>query len=235
MAEWKLKRFWKTATVEQTDDGFAVLLDGRSVKTPAKAGLIVPSKALAEKIASEWDAQEGDVNPEIMPFTRAANAAIDKVTLQFVEVADLIAAYGENDLLCYRAAIPQELVDRQAAAWDPILDWANDVYGVRLATGQGVMHIAQPPSAIERLTQEVHALSPFQLTAFYDLVSLTGSLVLGFAIVNNRLGADAAWDLSRIDEIWQAEHWGQDEEALDLAETKRQALLSAAEFYANCV
>jgi chaperone required for assembly of F1-ATPase len=114
MAEWKLKRFWKTATVEQTDDGFAVLLDGRSVKTPAKAGLIVPSKALAEKIASEWDAQEGDVNPEIMPFTRAANAAIDKVTLQFVEVADLIAAYGENDLLCYRAAAPQELVDRQA-------------------------------------------------------------------------------------------------------------------------
>jgi chaperone required for assembly of F1-ATPase len=97
------------------------------------------------------------------------------------------------------------------------------------------MHIAQPPSAIERLTQEVHALSPFQLTAFHDLVSLTGSLVLGFAIVNNRLGADVAWDLSRIDEIWQAEHWGQDEEALDLAETKRQALLSAAEFYANCV
>jgi len=235
MAEWKLKRFWNAATVEQTDDGFAVLLDGRSVKTPAKAGLIVPSKALAEKIASEWDAQEGDVNPEIMPFTRAANAAIDKVTLQFVEVADLIAAYGENDLLCYRAATPQELVDRQAAAWDPILDWANDVYGVRLATGQGVMHIAQPPSAIERFTQEVHALSPFQLTAFYDLVSLTGSLVLGFAIVNNRLGADAAWDVSRIDEIWQAEHWGQDEEALDLAETKRQALLSAAEFYANCV
>jgi chaperone required for assembly of F1-ATPase len=235
MAEWKLKRFWKTATVEQTDDGFAVLLDGRSVKTPAKAGLIVPSKALAEKIASEWDAQEGDVNPEIMPFTRAANAAIDKVTLQFVEVADLIAAYGENDLLCYRAATPQELVDRQAAAWDPILDWANDVYGVRLATGQGVMHIAQPPSAIERLTQEVHTLSPFQLTAFHDLVSLTGSLVLGFAIVNNRLDADVAWDLSRIDEIWQAEHWGQDEEALDLAETKRQALLSAAEFYANCV
>lgn len=235
MVEWKLKRFWNAATVEQTDDGFAVLLDGRSVKTPAKAALIVPSKALAEKIASEWDAQEGDVNPEIMPFTRAANAAIDKVTLQFVEVADLIAAYGENDLLCYRAAIPQELVDRQAAAWDPILDWANDVYGVRLATGQGVMHIAQPPSAIERLTQEVHALSPFQLTAFHDLVSLTGSLVLGFAIVNNRLGADAAWDVSRIDEIWQAEHWGQDEEALDLAETKRQALLSAAEFYANCV
>lgn len=235
MVEWKLKRFWNAATVEQTDDGFAVLLDGRSVKTPAKAGLIVPSKALAEKIASEWDAQEGDVNPEIMPFTRAANAALDKVTHQFVEVADLIAAYGENDLLCYRAAIPQELVDRQAAAWDPILDWANDVYGVRLATGQGVMHIAQPPSAIERLTQEVHALSPFQLTAFHDLVSLTGSLVLGFAIVNNRLGADAAWDVSRIDEIWQAEHWGQDEEALDLAETKRQALLSAAEFYANCV
>ena len=235
MAEWKLKRFWNAATVEQTDDGFAVLLDGRSVKTPAKAALIVPSKALAEKIASEWDAQEGDVNPEIMPFTRAANAALDKVMHQFVEVADLIAAYGENDLLCYRAAIPQELVDRQAAAWDPILDWANDVYGVRLATGQGVMHIAQPPSAIERLTQEVHALSPFQLTAFHDLVSLTGSLVLGFAIVNNRLGADAAWDVSRIDEIWQAEHWGQDEEALDLAETKRQALLSAAEFYANCV
>ena len=235
MAEWKLKRFWNAATVEQTDDGFAVLLDGRSVKTPAKAGLIVPSKALAEKIASEWDAQEGDVNPEIMPFTRAANAALDKVMHQFVEVADLIAAYGENDLLCYRAAAPQELVDRQATAWDPILDWANDVYGVRLATGQGVMHIAQPPSAIERLTQEVHALSPFQLTAFHDLVSLTASLVLGFAIVNNRLGADAAWDVSRIDEIWQAEHWGQDEEALDLAETKRQALLSAAEFYANCV
>ncbi len=234
MAEWKMKRFWQNATAEQVDAGFAIHLDGRSVKTPAKAMLIVPNKAMADAIAVEWAEQVEEVNPEVMPFTRAANAAIDKVTHQFDEVAALIAAYGESDLLCYRANGPQELVDRQSQAWDPILDWAKDTMNVELAIGQGVMHVAQSDEAISKLNARVNKLTPFQLTAFHDLVSLTGSLVLGLAITDERINAQTAWDLSRIDESWQAEQWGQDEEATEHAQRKYNALLFAANFYKLC-
>lgn len=234
MTEWKMKRFWDAATVEAVDTGFTILLDGRSVKTPAKAPLIVPTQGVAEKIAAEWDAQSGDVKPESMPFTRAANAAIDKVTHQFDEVATLIAAYGETDLLCYRAERPQELIERQAAAWDPILDWAATTFGARLIAAHGVMHIPQSSDATTRLSQSVHALTPFQLTAFHDLVSLTGSLVLGFAIARGHIDADSAWHLSRIDETWQIEQWGSDEEAEAHAKIKHTSLVNAAEFFDKC-
>jgi len=129
MSIWVPKRFWKEATVEREAQGFGVRLDGRGVKTPAKTALILPSRALAEAVAAEWDAQEEKIDPTTMPVTRAANAALDKVRAQFDEVAGLIAAYGETDLLCYRADAPQELADRQAEAWDPLLDWAEAALG----------------------------------------------------------------------------------------------------------
>lgn len=139
MSEWSMRRFWKEAGVVPEDGGFAVKLDGRGVKTPAKTPLVVPTMALAQAIADEWDAQGEKVDPTGMPFTRMANSALDKVRTQHAEVADMLAAYGDSDLLCYRADHPAELIARQAAGWDPLLAWAAEVLGAPLAPRVGVI------------------------------------------------------------------------------------------------
>ncbi|MGC9369540.1 MAG: ATP12 family chaperone protein [Paracoccaceae bacterium] len=231
MSGWTAKRFWKEATVEPESGGFGVRLDGRAVKTPAKAPMVLPTRALAEAVAAEWDAQEEKVDPTAMPVTRAANAAIDKVAVQFVEVADMIAAYGETDLLCYRAEGPEALAARQSEAWDPLLDWAETALGARLRATAGVMHITQPEAALAALRARVHALDPFELTALHDLVGLSGSLIIGFAALKNWSDADALWHLSRIDEAWQQEQWGSDEEAAAVAARKKEEFVQALRFY----
>ncbi|WP_298974943.1 ATP12 family chaperone protein [uncultured Roseobacter sp.] len=223
MSEWKAKRFWKTAAVVEKTGGFEIALDARPVKTPAKRALLVPSRGFAEAIAAEWDAQEDQIDPQSMPFTRTANAAVDKVATQHAEVAEMLAAYGDSDLLCYRAEQPVELVARQAQIWDPFLDWADTALNARLEARAGVMHIPQDPQALERLSAKVAALSAYQLAAFHDLVSLSGSLILGFATAQDVQSARAIWDVSRLDEIWQAEQWGQDEEAEAAAAIKQAA------------
>lgn len=234
MSGWAPKRFWKEAGVEAAEGGFAVRLDRRAVKTPAKAGLVVPTRALAEAIAGEWDAQAGVVRPETMPVTRAANSAIDKVMPQLDEVRALIAAYGGSDLLCYRAEGPEALAARQAAGWDPLLDWSAAALSAPLVATVGVVHVAQPPDSLERLAARVGRFTPFELAAVHDLVALSGSLVLGLAVCEGRLDADAAWTLSRIDEDWQAELWGRDAEAADAAALKHAAFLRAAAFFRLC-
>lgn len=231
MSSWKQKRFWTAAAVAPHPEGFTVHLDGRQVKTPAKADLVVPTEEMAQAIAAEWDAQEGEVRPAEMPVTRGANAAIDKVRVQHDEVADMLAAYGDADLLCYRAAEPEELVRRQSEAWDPMLDWAAEALGARLEVRTGVIHAPQPQPALDRLAERVQAMTAFQLAAFHDLVSLSGSLVLAFAAVHRLQPVERLWEMSRIDETWQEELWGVDEEARALAERKRQDFLLAARFF----
>jgi hypothetical protein len=147
MTGWKAKRFWKAVTVVQEGGGFAVRLDARPVKTPAKRPLVLPTRAMAEAVAAEWAAVDNAIDPRRMPVTRAANAAIDKVATQFDEVAAMIAAYGASDLLCYRATAADPLARAQAEAWDPMLAWAERTYGARLATTEGVVPIAQPAEA----------------------------------------------------------------------------------------
>jgi len=231
MSGWAQKRFWKQVSVAESDGGFAVELDGRRVKTPAKAPLAVPTRRMADAIAAEWDAQTESVDPGTMPCTRSANAAIDKVTHQHSEVADMLAEYGDSDLLCYRADTPAELTLRQAREWDPALDWAAEALGARLQPRAGVLHQPQDPAALEILRGKVHAMTPFQLAAFHDLVGISGSLVLGFAAALGWRGADEIWQLSRLDERWQEEQWGVDEEAQAAAEVKRQEFLHAKRFY----
>ena len=234
MSGWAPKRFWKVARTEPAEGGFTVRLDGRAVKTPAKAALVVPTLALAEAIAAEWDAQEGTVRPETMPFTRAANSAIDKVVPQLDEVRGLIAAYGGSDLLCYRAEGAEALAARQAAGWDPVLGWVATQLCAPLMATAGVMHIAQPEQSLARLTGAVAAFSAFELAAVHDLVALSGSLVLALAVTDRHLPADEAWRLSRIDEDWQAELWGIDEEAAESAALKKADFLRAARFFELC-
>lgn len=232
MSEWATKRFWKDATVEVAgDNAFEVKLDGRSLRTPAKALLQVPTQALAQAIADEWTAQGEKIDPRTMPVTRTANSALDKVAHQQVEVANLIAAYGETDLLCYRAIGPEKLIARQAEQWDPLLAWASESLDAPLNVGTGVMHVAQPVDSVEKLAELVHAMDPWRLAAFHDLVALSGSLVLALAVIHDKAPLDDIWQLSRLDELWQIECWGDDEEAADLAKLKAQAFAEAGKFY----
>jgi chaperone required for assembly of F1-ATPase len=234
MSGWTAKRFWTEARVEEIGGGFTVTLDGRAVKTPAKAPLIVPTRAMAEAIAAEWDAQTGKVDPATMPVTRAANSAIDKVTVQFDEVVGLLSDYGGTDLLCYRAEGPMELVARQVEGWDPVLGWAASALNAPLAVTRGVVFVAQDPDVLARLRARVAALDPFRLTAFHDLVAISGSLVLALAVIDGWLPAEAAWQLSRIDETWQAELWGTDDEAQKAEEVRHADFLQAERFYRLC-
>lgn len=231
MTGWVAKRFWREASVVDDAGGFAITLDARRVRTPAKAPLVVPTRALAHAIAAEWDAQADKVRPETMPFTRTANSAIDKVAHQHAEVAAMLADYGDSDLVCYRAEVPQSLVARQAQAWDPVLDWLAARHGARLVARSGVIHAPQDAQALQRLADKVQALDPFALSAFHDLVALTGSLALAFAAADDWRGPGEIWELSRIDENWQEEHWGPDEEAKAAADLRRDAFLSAKAFW----
>jgi len=231
MSEWKTKRFWKKATAVSQEGGFGVHLDGRAVKTPARQPLVVPVRALADEIAAEWDAQDGMIDPLTMPFTRSANAAIDKVIPQHAEVAEMISAYGDTDLLCYRADTPVELVARQDAAWTPLLDWARDSQGIDLAHFSGVIYQPQSAGALARIATLTAAMDAFELTAFHDLVSLSGSYILGLAATRRLHPAETLWDLSRIDEAWQQDQWGIDDEAAAAAAVKRSAFLHAARFH----
>lgn len=234
MSGWAKKRFWKEVAVTEGAEGFSVALDDRPLRTPARAVLAVPSRALAERIAEEWRAQGEKIDPETMPATRAANAAIDKVRGQFDEVAALITAYGETDLLCYRAQAPAELRARQAAAWDPLLEWSVQRFGVRWQVVDGVMPQPQPEATLSRLAAHVAEFSPFELTAFHDLVALSGSLVIGLAATEGQGAPEALWQASRIDEDWQIEQWGPDDEAEALASQRRQGFLQAEGFFRAC-
>lgn len=234
MSEWAAKRFWTTTATVEMPEGYGIELDGRSVKTPAKAALVLPTAAMAAAVAEEWDAQEGKIDPSTMPVTRGANAAIDKVATQKDEVVTLLAAYGDSDLLCYRAAGPHALIAQQKAAWDPLLDWADQTYGVRLKTGEGVMHVPQDPDGQARLTAELHQLTPFELAAAHDLISLSGSLVIALAVMRGHLETTASWAASRVDEDWQISQWGEDAEAQMQEKIKKQAFCDAARFFALC-
>ena len=230
MSGWKPRRFWSVVEVAPTEAGHAILLDGRPALTPAKAPLTAPTQALAAAVADEWKAQREALEPGSMPMTRTANSAIDKVARHPSEVADMLASYANSDLTCYRADRPGELAARQAAAWDPLLGWAAGRYGARLIAVEGVIHQPQPKAALDKLAATVHALTPFELAAMHDLVSLSGSLIIGLATADGHTDADEMWRRSRIDEDWQIEQWGHDDEAAAQTEEKRQAFLHAARF-----
>lgn len=231
MSGWVKKRFWTDAAVTQVEGGYTVTLDGRSLKTPAKSALIVPTAALAELIAAEWRVQAEVIDPETMPVTRAANSAIDKVRGQKSEVTEIIAAYGDSDLICYRADSPDALVAREAAAWDPLIDWCAHRHALRPEIRTGVIHSPQPAALLDSFQAEIEGMSSFELTAFHDLVAMSGSLIIGLALIDRFAPPEALWDVSRVDEDWQIEQWGVDEEAEKLTAGRKIAFLQAARFY----
>ncbi|MBM3604577.1 MAG: ATPase [Alphaproteobacteria bacterium] len=224
MSEWKARRFWTTVTVAEVETGWELRLDERQLRTPGKQPLILPTQALAEAVAEEWRAQEAEIRPQTMPLTRASNSAVEKVAPQFDDVVQMLAEYGGTDLLCYRATDPEALIRRQAEAWDPLVDWAAVELRAPLRITHGVIPIAQSPEALARLRAEVAALDLYGLTALHDLVTIPGSLVLGLSVLRGRLKGAEVHRLSRIDEDFQIERWGADEEAREAAEERRVAI-----------
>lgn len=231
MTEWKARVFWSEVATRPAGGGWEILLDGRPVHTPGKVPLIVPTRALAEAIAGEWAAQEGAIAPRHMPLTRFANSAIETVAPNHAGVVQVCTDYAETDLLCYRAAAPAGLAARQAELWDPLLDWAAQALGARLCPVTGVMFEAQDQLALDRLRARVAAFAPFPLAGFHNLVTLSGSLILGFAVALRARSPEDAFEVSRLDEDWQIAEWGADEEAAALAADKRAAFLDAARFF----
>lgn len=223
------KRFYKTASVASTPDGFAVQLDGRPVRTPAKRPLAVPSAELAAALADEWERQQDVIDPATMPLTRVLNSAIDGVQGREDQVRDEIAKYAASDLLCYRADHPEALVDLQAAAWDPVLDWARSQYGVSLRVTTGLMPVAQEEGEIARLRTALASEGTLVVTALHVMTTLTGSALLALAHRHGVLDADAAWSAAHVDEDWQISQWGEDAEAALRHAHRRREFLSASQ------
>ena len=232
MSEWKQRRFWKNVHVVSSEAGYFIKLDDKILKTPAKRQMMLPTETLAKKVASEWGQLVEEIDPTTMPFTKAANAALDKVSEQFEEVSSLLGEYGDTDLLYYRADSPPELQKRQKTGWDPIVKWAENTFKVQINCGTGIVYIPQNEKLFSEIRKKISSLNIFELTAFYDMVSITGSLILGLAIINGRLSAEEAYQLSRIDEQWQLEQWGEDEEAQVASNVKNAAILHSEEFFA---
>jgi chaperone required for assembly of F1-ATPase len=211
----EIKRFYESTTVGEVDGGFALLLDGRGARTPAKNRLVAPSRAIAEWIAAEWAEQGAVINPAAMPVTRLANSALDGVARKLPETRADIARYAGADLVCYRAAAPEALAALQAEAFDPVLAWAEEALGARFILGAGVMHVAQPEPALAAVRNAVDAFqSPFAVAALHGLTSLSGSVLLALAVARGALGAPDAWRAAHVDEDFQIRQWGDDAEAM---------------------
>jgi len=225
-----VKRFWKDVSVSEGDSGWSIQLDGRLVKTPARELLSLPTRALADAIAAEWAAVEGDIDPRAMPLTGLANAAIDRIATDRDAFARDLAKYSEADLTCYRDDWPPELVERQAQGWDPLLAWARRRYDVDFVTTAGVTHVAQPPATVEQLSHAVAALDHFRLAGLSPLVTIGGSLIAALAVLEKAFEPVDNWDAVSIDDRWQLEQWGSDPEAELALENRKRDFLAAARF-----
>jgi chaperone required for assembly of F1-ATPase len=225
-----VKRIWKAVGVTKEREGWAIQLDARPVKTPARAALTVPTQGLAEAIAQEWRDVGETIDPRAMPLTGLANAAIDQVASQRAQFAEGLARYAEADLACYRAEGPRPLVSRQERHWDPLLAWARRRYDVDFATTSALLHVAQPAATVERLSHAVAAFDAFRLAGLSPLVTIGGSLVAALAVEETAIAVEQAWDAVSVDECWQLEQWGADAEAAALLENRRRDFFAAARF-----
>jgi chaperone required for assembly of F1-ATPase len=228
------KRFYTSVTVTaaghgQGDAGFCVLLDDNHAHTPKRRELLLPTLALANAVAAEWDAQRPHVDPSAMPLTRLVNTAIDGVQQRAADVRADIVKYADSDLLCYRAEAPEALVALQAAAWDPILAWAHTSLGMRLALSRGVIPVRQSRETLDAAASAVARLDAFRLAALHVMVTLTGSAVLGLAVLHGHLAAEAAWAAAHVDEDWQIAQWGEDAEAGERRQRRWADMRAAAD------
>ena len=209
------RRFYKSVNTEKGSAGWCVALDGKILRSPGKNAFELPGRALAQAIAAEWDAQVEQVKPTTMPLMQLAATAIDRVAGERDKIVAELAGYAATDLVCYRAAEPEALVAREAQAWDPLLDWLRRRYDVSLLTTSGIVHVAQPQATMEALTRVVAGYDDFTLAALATAVHAAGSLVIGLALAEGEITPEQAAHAAQVDELYQAEHWGEDSEAVD--------------------
>jgi chaperone required for assembly of F1-ATPase len=225
-----MRRFWKEVACEPVAGGFAIRLDGRAVKTPKRAELILPNRRLADAVVIEWDAVGEQIDPIAMPFTGFANAAIDHVTADLGGFVAAIAAYGENDALCYRAEAGTALAERQAEVWDEWLSWAEKRFGVALVQIEGIIHQPQPADTIAAFRNAVAEHDAHQIAAMAKLAHLSGSLIATLAIAENAATAETMWGVCCLDELWQEELWGSDHWAEKNRNDRSSEFMAAAHY-----
>jgi chaperone required for assembly of F1-ATPase len=226
------RRFYKTAAAIERDGGFVVSLDQRTLRTPKGALLIAPTRALAEAIAQEWSAQDEHIRPATMPVTQLAFVAIDTPAERRATLAQDLAKYAETDLVCHRADAPEALVERQSAAWDPIVAWAEQRFQIPLPVVAGVIPAGVPQQHLAVLEREIGALDDFRRTALAQAISLAGSAMIGFALLEGRIDAGQAYAAAALDEEWSLERWGEDEEARARLDRLRANLDAVGRFVA---
>src|SRR5450631_3364088 len=207
------KRFYAHAGVTETTGGFAITLDGKPIRTPSGRQMVAPTRQIADAIAAEWEAQIETIDPLSMPFTRFANSVVDAVVDRVDAVIEDAAKYFQSDLLFYRAGHPEGLVAREAASWDPVLFWAADALGAHFILAEGIVHVRQPDSAVAAARRALPD-DPWSVAALHVITTLTGSALLALALFHGVLDADAAWAAAHVDEDWNAEKWGHDEEVV---------------------
>ena len=225
-----MKRFYKTVTTDAVADGHALLLDGRPVKTPLRRPLVLPTRAMADAVAAEWDAQGEEIVIASMPHTGFANAAIDQVMPQQQRFVDEIAAYGESDTLCYRADPGDPLADRQDRDWEPALQWAENRFDISMIRVAGIIHQPQSTHSLSRLKAPVAAMNPYVLAGFSTLTSIGGSLVSALALFEKAFDSETIWRAICLEELWQEELWGADGDAVATRAHRRAAFDAAYHF-----
>ncbi len=229
MAKAEIKRFYDDVCVKPEGAGFTVCLDGKPIKTPAGALALVSSKKLADALAAEWDDQDERIDPHALALTRIINSSLDHVGPHREQIVAELTRFGQSDLICYRAEGPASLVQRQALHWQPLLEWASDALKAPLEAGAGVQPVIQPAASLEALRDHIAQHDDICLAALHQAVSLCGSLIIGLALSSGRLTEAEAWAAAQVDEDWQLEQWGDDDEAARRAQD-RQTALSAAVF-----
>lgn len=228
----KRKRFYTSAETAPHERGFAVLLDKRSLRTPGKHEVVLPRAELAQAVADEWAAQDSEIDPMTMPLTRLVNSGLDGVAGREEDVRADIVKYAGSDLLCYRAEHPAELVRRQAAAWDPVLAWAESALGAKFVLAAGIMPVTQSEAAIGAVARALEEFEALPLAALHVMTTLSGSALLALAHARGHLSLDDAWAAAHIDEDYQIEKWGADQEATDRRRGRQAAMASASRLLA---
>jgi len=229
----QIKRFYKNVDIGEAEGGWQLRLDGRAARTPTRNRLIAPTRALGERLVSEWAAQGEALDPVEMPLTRLANSAIDGVANTLVETRADIAAYAGTDLLCYRALEPEGLVAMQAEAFDPVLAWADEALDARFILSASLIHVAQPEPTLAAMRAAIDAYeNPIAIAALHGLTSLSGSALLALAAARGAISPEAAWRAAHVDEDFQIRRWGEDEEAM-IRRAGRWREFQVAAFVAN--
>jgi chaperone required for assembly of F1-ATPase len=229
------KRFYQDASLEPKEGGYALVLDGRLAHTPRRSPLILPHLALAQRLATEWNAQKEIIDPRLMPLTRLVNVALDAVANEMASVREEITKYAASDLIFYRANTPDELIKAQEKAFDPILHWAQQRYEIALNVTSSVTHIAQEPAFLDAITRDMAAIhAPLVLSGVHVMMTLTGSALMALAVMHRVVSVDSAWWAAHVDEFYQERMWGKDDEAL-ARRAGRWIEFEAAAFIVDCL